>query len=137
MTHMDKLNSYVARIATATTMAITAPFAAFAADTAKTPGQLLNDSARETAGAAGFSGTTTLPVLVGNFIKQAMALLGIILVVFVIYAGFLWMTAAGNDEKIKKAKAIISSAVIGLVLIFAAYAITGFVIDAITNATGA
>jgi len=65
-----------------------------------------------------------------------MGLLGIVLVVLVIYAGFLWMTAQGSEEKIKKAKGIISSAIIGLVLIFAAYSITGFVVSSISTAQG-
>jgi uncharacterized membrane protein YwzB len=85
--------------------------------------------------AAGIQTTKTLPAIIGAFIQQAMALLGVILVVLVIYAGFLWMTAQGNEEKIKKAKGIITSCVIGMIIIFAAYAITGFVVDALINAS--
>jgi len=76
-----------------------------------------------------------LPELVGSIINAALGLLGVILVVLFIYAGFLWMTAAGNEEKVKKARGMMTNAVIGMIIIFAAYAITQFVIDAIINAT--
>lgn len=82
---------------------------------------------------SGLGTQKSLPQLVGGLIQQAIGLLGIVLVVLVIYAGFLWMTAQGNEEKIKKAKGIISNAVVGLVLIFAAYSITGFVVDALQS----
>lgn len=77
----------------------------------------------------------SLPELVGSIINALLALLGVIMVVIMIYAGFLWMTAAGNDEKVKKARGMMTNAVIGMIIIFAAYAITEFVIDAIVQAT--
>lgn len=76
-----------------------------------------------------------LASLIGTIINSLLGLLGVILVVLMIYAGFLWMTAAGNEEKVKKARGIMTNAVIGMIIIFAAYAITGFVITAVTNAT--
>jgi len=45
----------------------------------------------------------------------------------VIYGGFLWMTARGNEQQVTKAKDLIISAVIGLVIVLAAYAITAYV----------
>jgi hypothetical protein len=132
MINFTTIRAKATQAAVAASLAVAAPVAALAA----TPGELINQNAGRTASAAGFNQAKKLPELVGSFIQQAMGLLGIILVCLVIYAGFLWMTAQGNDEKIKKAKGIISSAVVGLVLIFAAYAITGFVVDALVNATG-
>jgi hypothetical protein len=109
---------------------VSAPLAALAASSLEN----LNASAAATAGAAGVtSGETNLPKLIGNFIGAALGLLGVILVCIIIYAGFLWMTAQGNDEKVKQAKKMISNAVVGMVLIFAAYAITNFVIASLTN----
>ncbi len=77
-----------------------------------------------------------LPKLVGNLIAQAITLLGAVLLVMLLWGGFLWMTAGGEGEKVKKAKAIIQNAIIGLVIIVAAYAIANFVIAALSNATG-
>ena len=60
-------------------------------------------------------------------INTALGLTGIILLVIIIYAGFLWMTAQGNEEQVTKAKNILKNAVIGMVLVFASYAIAWFV----------
>jgi hypothetical protein len=91
-----------------------------------------------TAGAIYGTGTATatpLPVLIGNVINVVLGLLGVILVLLVIFAGFLWMTAQGDADKVKKAKAMLTNAVIGMVLIFAAYSISAFVIDKLVSAT--
>ena len=45
------------------------------------------------------------------------------------------MTAAGADEKIKRSQSMISSAVIGLVVVVAAYAISSFVMTSLEKGT--
>jgi hypothetical protein len=72
---------------------------------------------------------TFIATTVGKIIGIALGFLGIILVVLLIYGGFLWMTARGNEEQVKKAKNILENAAIGLVIIILAYSITFFVID--------
>lgn len=94
-------------------------------------------SLNQTSNSAGITTTKQLPELIGSFIAAALGLLGVVLVVLVVYAGFIWMTAQGNDEKIKKAKGMITSAVIGMIIIFAAYAITNFVVGALSSSLGA
>lgn len=83
----------------------------------------------------GSTSSQELPVLVGRIINVVLGFLGVILVVLVIYAGFLWMTASGDEGKVKKAKLILGQAIAGMVLIFAAYSITSFVINSISSAT--
>ena len=79
----------------------------------------------------------TLPQLVGNIINIALGILGIILVILIVYGGILWMIAMGDEKKIDKAKAILTNAIVGLVITVAAYAISSYVISAlITAATG-
>ncbi len=113
-------------------------FAAPAAMAAGLTGQI-GESFNETS--TGIYGTTPdsagLPTIIGNVINSVLALLGVILVCLIVYAGFLWMMAQGDAAKITKAKGIISSAVVGMILIFAAYAISSFVIEAVANSTGA
>lgn len=46
------------------------------------------------------------------------------------------MTAAGDEQQINDAKKIMSGGVIGLMIILVAYAITAFVINQLTEATG-
>ena len=65
--------------------------------------------------------------IIFRIINIILELLGVILVLLILYAGFLWMTAAGSEEKITKARKIITSAVVGLAIILSAYAITQFV----------
>jgi len=69
-----------------------------------------------------------------NLTKIA-GLLGIVLLAILIWAGFLWMTAQGEEAKVKKAKDMIFQAVVGLVIIVAAYAIADFVLGSLSNAT--
>ena len=80
--------------------------------------------------------SVSLGYVVAVVIRTLLSFLGIIFVLLIIYAGFLWMTAAGAEEKIGKAKAIMVSAIIGLVIVLSAYSITIFVLDNILNATG-
>jgi len=76
----------------------------------------------------------TLTSMVGKIIKGILSLLGIVAVLLILYAGYLWMTAGGNEEDVKKAKAWIVNAIIGIIIIVLAYAITSFVIDKISGA---
>ncbi|MBU4331745.1 pilin [Patescibacteria group bacterium] len=92
----------------------------------------------DTADAAGLSTTQKdLPTVIGLFIKYLLQLIGVILLLFLLYGGILWMTSAGSEDKIKKAKGIITNAIIGLVIILAAYSITWFVMDKLAGPEGA
>lgn len=77
----------------------------------------------------------TLPQLIGSFINVFLGLLGIVFVVIIVYAGFLYLTDQGEGKKVEQAKKLITNSVIGLVIIVAAYAIAAFVIDALSKAT--
>jgi len=72
---------------------------------------------------------------VASIIKIVLSLLGIIALCFILYAGFKWMTAGGNEETVTMAKKTLSAAVIGLVIILSAYAITNFVLRQLYSAT--
>jgi len=74
--------------------------------------------------------------MVANIIKIALAFLGIIALILIIYGGFLWMTAAGNEERIETAKKVLISAIIGLIIILSAFGITAFLLNSITGALG-
>ena len=80
-------------------------------------------------------GTKDIRETIASIINVAMGLLGIIAVVIILIGGFRWMTAAGNDEKVKEAKKLITAGVIGLIIILTAYAIANFVVLSILNAT--
>jgi cytochrome bd-type quinol oxidase subunit 2 len=69
--------------------------------------------------------------VVGNLINAFLGFLGIIFIVLIVYGGFTWMTAQGNEEKIAKAKKMIGNATVGLLITLLSYFITAFVIDAL------
>ncbi len=82
-------------------------------------------------------GNTDPRVMAGSVIKIMLGFLGIIALVIILFGGFKWMTAAGNEDKVAEAKKLIGAGIIGLVVILAAYAIAQFVISALYNATNA
>jgi hypothetical protein len=55
--------------------------------------------------------------------QYALTIVGILATVVLVWAGVVWLTAAGNAEKIKIAKEYIAGALIGLVLTFGSYLI--------------
>lgn len=78
-----------------------------------------------------------LPEIIGSVIKSVLGLLGVGAALLIIYSGYLWMTARGKEERVTKAKDTLEAAIIGLIIIIAAYAITYFVVDRLMQATGA
>ena len=73
-------------------------------------------------------------MIVVNIIRIALSLLGTIFLVYIFYSGFIWMTAGGDEEKIKSAQKTIKYAVIGTLIVLSSYSITIFVQDALFEA---
>ena len=74
-------------------------------------------------------------VITANVIKVFLGFLGIIFLVLLITAGFKYMTAAGNEEKVKEALNQIQTAVIGLIIIVASYAVADYITDCVLDIT--
>jgi hypothetical protein len=89
----------------------------------------------ETAGQAGIGqgGSKTLPTYIGNIISAALGLLGVIFLILMVYGGYLWMTARGDETQTTKAKDTISRAIIGLVIVAGSYAIATYVVGALSK----
>ncbi len=85
---------------------------------------------------AGYSPSNdlTLDQRISSLVATFLSLLGVIFMVLMIYGGYNWMTAAGDETKIDKAKDTIRAAIIGLVIVIAAYGISVFVISRIWGA---
>ncbi len=81
---------------------------------------------REVAPKTGVS-TDDLGTQVGTLIQGALRITGIAFLVLMVYGGFTWMTARGNETEIEKAKETIIAAIIGLIVVVGSYAITNFV----------
>lgn len=68
-------------------------------------------------------------IMVARVIRIILELLGIISLVIIIYAGFRWMTAGGNEENVESAKKQLINGIIGLVIILVAFSIATFVLN--------
>ncbi len=80
-------------------------------------------------------GDADLKTTVINILRWVLGFMTLVAVVFIIYGGFIWLTAGGNEENVEKAKRIISAAVIGLIVILLAWAIVIFVARTTANVT--
>jgi hypothetical protein len=81
-------------------------------------------------------GSTNLQETIGNIINVALSLLGVVAVVIILIGGFKWMTAGGSEEKVAEARKQIFQGIIGLGIILSAWAITIFVLNSLSTATG-
>jgi len=91
-----------------------------------------NSGVQTTAGFSGYNTSadnpeTVFTTKIASIIKTLLSLVGIIFLLLMIYGGYRWMTARGNDSEVTTAKNIIINASIGLIIIMAAYAITALV----------
>jgi hypothetical protein len=84
---------------------------------------------------AGFDTTASVGSIVAMVIKAFLGLLGVIFIILMVLAGYNWMTAAGDEQKVEKAKDEIKRAIIGLIIVTSAYAISYFVFKALGNTT--
>ena len=81
-------------------------------------------------------GNQDLRQTVASIINVALSLLGIVALVIILYGGFKWMTAGGNEDSVGEARKIIIAGVIGLAVILSSYAIANFVLVQLGEATG-
>ncbi len=94
-----------------------------------------NDLLNSNFGNATGLGSGDLNDTIGAIIRAALGFLGVIAVVIILFGGFKWMTAGGNEEKTGEARKLIIAGIIGLAIILSAYAIATFVITRLVSAT--
>ncbi|MEZ7820811.1 MAG: hypothetical protein QMB51_00725, partial [Patescibacteria group bacterium] len=70
-------------------------------------------------------------------IKVILGVSGTVALIFIIWGGIQWMISKGEPGKIASARKLMTSGMIGIAIIAAAYAITDFVIKQITVVAGA
>ena len=97
-------------------------------------GTILNDAGKK-AGYDQSTTDTTLSKNIGVIINIALSVTGVLFTVLMVYAGYTWMIARGDDTKIDKAKKVITASIIGLIITLAAYSISNFVIPRILDKT--
>lgn len=78
----------------------------------------------------------SFPTLIGRFIQPLVGVFGSVFFVLVIYAGIMWMSAAGNLERVAKAKKILWTSVVGLLLVIFAYGAVYLIADSLQSGVG-
>lgn len=86
--------------------------------------------------ALGTGGVQDIRILIARIVRGFLGLLGTVALLLILYAGFTWMTAQGDEGKIATAKKTLTSAIIGLVIILSAFAITSFIISRLLGEGG-
>lgn len=77
---------------------------------------------------------TNLRGKIANIINIVLSFLGVIAVIMIITAGYQWMMAGGNEEKVKEAKTRLKNAIIGLALVLLAFIIINYAVGALSSA---
>jgi len=94
------------------------------------------DMSDEAAKSAGYDpNQNNINSIIAIIIRSLLSLLGVIFLGLLIYGGYLWMTDRGNEEQVKRARGLISAAIIGLIIVLSAYAISIFVLDNLASQT--
>ena len=117
----------------ATAMALAMPVVTFAQNN---PFKNSLNQVNEVSGKAGLGQARSLPEIVGSIINVVLGFMGILLLFYLLYAGFLWMTSSGDSKQVDKAKAMIRDSIIGLIIVVAAFSISNFVLNSLINVAG-
>ncbi len=96
----------------------------------------LNATAIKGYGELPLAGETRPAVIVGKIIGTVLSFLGVVFFGIILYAGIGWITSMGKEEKITEAKEMIIAAVLGLIVVLGAYAITNVVAQIFAPTTG-
>lgn len=128
---MKKTLSFIAK-GVLTTGSLALPMIALA-QAGTSPYQQAQTKVNDVGRSAGIETQGNLTVIIGNIINILLSFLGILLLIYFLYAGFLWMTSGGGEDGKKKAITMMKNAVIGLVIIVVAYALSSFVLTQITT----
>lgn len=89
-----------------------------------------------TAGLENPLGTDDVRELIGTVIKAILGLSGALALVMFIWGGLIWMTSRGDKKKIEDGQKTLEWAVIGLAILFVAYAAVNWVINALQQSAG-
>lgn len=90
----------------------------------------LNTTAGLYGGQDAFGGIKEPAQIIGIVIGVALSFIGVVFFALLVYGGFNWMIARGNEEEVKKSIDLIQQAVFGLIIVLAAYAVADFLTKA-------
>lgn len=91
---------------------------------------MIDDSDNIGAVSAATGGEGDLKDLIQTILNYFLGFLGFVATVMVIYGGILYVTSAGNDDNVGKAKKILLYAAIGIVIILISFALINTILGA-------
>jgi hypothetical protein len=74
-------------------------------------------------------------VIIGNVIKVTLGLVGSLALIIFIYGGLIWMTSAGNKDRVTQGRNTLIWASLGLIVIFSSYTVINFILRNFANQT--
>lgn len=110
------------------TIILTLPYFVFGQTSGTEDGILTRLNSVAGKGGYDVAGGADLTSIVGLIIQAILGLLGAVFIILMVYAGYTWMTAAGNEPKIEKAKEMIQTSIIGLIIVLSSWAIWAFIL---------
>ena len=84
---------------------------------------------------AGVLQNVKLGVVVQRVISAVLAIVGLLASIYLIYGGVLYLTSGGDTKAADKAKHVILSAIIGVIIIFVSWALVNYVMSALFGKT--
>lgn len=75
----------------------------------------------------------SIVIAIAKLINIILSFLGVIFVILLIYSGFMWMTAGGNEAQVEKAKKIMIRAIIGVIIVLVSFVATWFVMGTFSD----
>lgn len=98
----------------------------------------IGDKLKTAGGSAGFAvegDKADITVIAGRMIQVVLVLMGSLFLAQIVYGGYTWMTARGDEKQVEKAQNIIQRNVIGFTIMLASYAIATYVVNRLAQAT--
>lgn len=93
------------------------------------------DVQNKTVDKSGFGDQANVDVsmYIGGIVNGLAGVLGVLIFLIILYAGFLWLTAGGNEDQVTKAKLWLRNGLIGLAIVTLAYALALLLTAALTQ----
>lgn len=79
----------------------------------------------------GFNTSVTFEIIVSTVLTMVLGFMGAIFLVLAIYAGYNWMMAGGNEERVEKSKQTLTNAIIGIIVVLGAYAMVRIIVQVV------
>ncbi|MBI4713662.1 TrbC/VirB2 family protein [Candidatus Uhrbacteria bacterium] len=75
----------------------------------------------------------TIELVIGRAIRAILGLSGVAALAMFVWGGFLWLTSRGETKQVTQGKETLKWAVLGLIVIFAAYTLVNALVAGLTT----